>query len=45
MKIKLAENIRSFRKEWRMTQEQLVEALGSRWGLSTSGRRTCPPPI
>lgn len=28
MKIKLAENIRSFRKERRMTQEQLAEALG-----------------
>ena len=28
MRIKLAENIKSFRKERKMTQEQLAEALG-----------------
>lgn len=28
MKIKLAENIKIFRKERKMTQEQLAEALG-----------------
>ena len=28
MKIKLAENIKAFRKERKMTQEQLAEALG-----------------
>ena len=42
MKIKLSKNIRKFRKEKGMTQEQLAEALGvtvgaiSKWELGTS---------
>lgn len=42
MENKLAENIRTFRKQRALTQEQLAEVLGVTVGAVTNGRRGCP---
>lgn len=42
MEIKLAESIRTFRKERSLTQEQLAEVLGVTVGAVYNGKQACP---